>query len=78
MRHCCEQMRAALEDRCDSHPDRFQCPDALVAFNEKRQSFGLIIHDGGSSVKAIDFCPWCGADLREAVAVDVRVDGRDG
>ena len=65
MRHCCEPMRAATEGRCDVHPDRFQCPDALIAFDEKRHSFGLIVHDGGTSTVTIRFCPWCGADLRQ-------------
>ena len=64
MQFCCDQMRSALEARCDVHPDRSDCPDALVTFNEHRRTFGLLIHDGGSSAVTIHFCPWCGSDLR--------------
>jgi hypothetical protein len=41
----------------------FECPDALVNYSEQGKDYGLIIHDGGSSVISIAFCPWCGAKL---------------
>jgi hypothetical protein len=59
-RHCCDALRSALESHCTAHPDRFDCPDALVDYDAKVDEYGLIIHDGGNSVRVITFCPWCG------------------
>jgi hypothetical protein len=50
-----------LSHKCDIHEDRSECPDALVAVVEG--GYGLLIHDGGSSVIEISFCPWCGSKL---------------
>lgn len=58
---CCSRMADDLDQICDLHPDRADCPEALIA--EVRGGFGLIIHDGACSVIQIDFCPWCGAAL---------------
>lgn len=63
--HCCDMMRSNVENGCDLHPDRFECPDALVHYSERTRRYGLIIHGGGQSVIAIRFCPWCGARLRQ-------------
>lgn len=64
--HCCGQMRLAVEERCEQHPNRYDCPDALVDYVEKFDEYGLIVHDGGSSYVVIDYCPWCGAKLPES------------
>ena len=56
-------MKHWAENQCDSHPDRFACPDALVHRSSKSGEYGLIVHDGGSSVIDIAFCPWCGTSL---------------
>jgi hypothetical protein len=61
--HCCSSMRAHLERHCPLHPSPFDCPDSIVYFDEDREQYGLIIHDGGTSVIAIAYCPWCGAAL---------------
>ena len=58
---CCDRMAEDLQRVCRHHPDRHDCPDALVA--RVRGGFGLIVHDGGSSVIEIAFCPWCGTRL---------------
>jgi hypothetical protein len=50
-----------LTQVCDQHPDRFDCPDMIMA--EVRGGFGIMIHDGGNGVIQIAFCPWCGAKL---------------
>jgi hypothetical protein len=56
---CCDAMAFQLNHVCEQHPDRFDCPDALVGtFADGR--VGLIVHDGGSSMVLIAFCPWCG------------------
>lgn len=61
--HCCEQMGEVVSSTCDQHPDRFDCPDALIHYSPQFREYGLIIHDGGESWMAIDYCPWCGARL---------------
>jgi hypothetical protein len=53
-----------LYHRCDQHPDRFECPDALIVKNES--DYGIIIHNGGESYAQINFCPWCGSKLKNA------------
>ncbi|WUD79063.1 hypothetical protein OG937_42950 [Streptomyces sp. NBC_00510] len=63
--HCCEAMTTHVNWHCDQHADAFDCPDALVGFTAKFQEYGLIIHDGGSAVITIEFCPWCGQRLPE-------------
>ena len=57
-------MAEDLAQVCDLHPDRFCCPDALVA--EVNGGYGLIIHDGGQSAILIAYCPWCGVPLPSA------------
>lgn len=54
-------MHADLTRTCPVHPERADCPDALIAFDG--HSYGLHIHDGGNSHVGIAFCPWCGAGL---------------
>jgi hypothetical protein len=44
-RHCCERMQAQVEQRCPDHPDRHDCPDALISHVSKYREYGLIIHD---------------------------------
>ncbi|MFI6514557.1 DUF6980 family protein [Spirillospora sp. NPDC050679] len=66
MRHCCEVMERQLDHRSDPHADPYECADALVSYSERFDEYGLIIHDGGSSVSLISFCPWCGAELPES------------
>jgi len=56
-------MKNWAENQCDKHLDRFTCPDALVHQSSKSGEYGLIVHDGGSSVISIAFCPWCGTSL---------------
>ena len=46
---------------CALHPDRFDCPDALI--HKSLDDYGIIIHDGGRSVVEIAFCPWCAKKL---------------
>jgi hypothetical protein len=59
--YCCEDMRRDLEQVCDQHPDRFDCPDNLIA--RVRGGYGLIVHKGADIVAEIRFCPWCGIEL---------------
>jgi uncharacterized protein DUF6980 len=61
--HCCDSMNYWATFVCDQHPNPFECPDSLVIFDEAKRAYGLIVHDGGSSYIAIQFCPWCGSKL---------------
>ena len=61
-KHCCERMRVELSRHCLRH-DRNQCPDALIEYIPKFDEYGIIIHDGGTSILEIHFCPWCGVEL---------------
>ena len=65
-KHCCPVMERNVDFDCTVHRDKFECPDALVSFTSNFNEYGLIIHDGGSSSIAIEFCPWCGAKLPES------------
>ncbi|WP_425615575.1 DUF6980 family protein [Anatilimnocola sp. NA78] len=74
MEHCCEKLRQAVERRCDEHPDRSDCPDCLIEYWPRFREYGIIIHDGGSSVMRIEFCPWCGSRLPESLRDKVLAD----
>ena len=59
-------MTDAVQSTCSEHPDRFDCPDALLDYSDIFDEYGIIVHDGGRSTVAIEFCPWCGARLPES------------
>lgn len=61
--HCCETMAYQLDQGCEEHSSPSECPDAVVTHTPKFDEYGLRIHDGGTSVIAIQFCPWCGTRL---------------
>jgi hypothetical protein len=61
--HCCDRMDDDLARTCDRHPDRTDCPDALISFDSR--GYGLMVHDGGSASITIIYCPWCGSNLTE-------------
>ncbi|WP_425485237.1 DUF6980 family protein [Hyphomicrobium methylovorum] len=64
--HCCASMTMALQFSCDQHPDPFDCPDALLIYNDILDEYGIVIHDGSASYLLIDACPWCGTRLPES------------
>jgi hypothetical protein len=43
-------MRREVEWVCEQHPEQFDCPDCLVHYSPRSRVYGLIVHDGGSSV----------------------------
>lgn len=61
--YCCAEMEKNVNYKCPEHKDPFECPDNLVCYDKKYKEFGIIIHDGGHSYQAINFCPWCGSPL---------------
>lgn len=66
MKSCCERMRAEFEWSCRVGHSREECPDALIKYIPKYNEYGLIIHDGGTSMVRISFCPWCGTKLPDS------------
>lgn len=60
---CCSRMMWCLTQKCKKH-NKWACPDILLTRN-KDGTIGLIIHDGGTSSIKINYCPWCGAELKE-------------
>jgi hypothetical protein len=66
-KHCCTDMTEAVTSSCEQHPDRFDCPDALIDYSPRSRRYGIIIHDGGSSSMTIAFCPWCGSSLGRGI-----------
>ena len=60
-------MRRQLDFSCELHASPFDCPDALVAYSETFNEYGVIVHDGGGSYVTIGFCPWCGTKLPESL-----------
>jgi hypothetical protein len=65
-----------LARECDTHESRFDCPDALIDLG--RGGYGLIVHDGGSSVIDISFCPWCGSKLPKIGEIDLTARSPQG
>jgi len=63
MKQCCTAMTSALEHDCSEHLSKFDCPDALLSYNERFDEYGIIIHDGGTAVSSIAYCPYCGQKL---------------
>jgi len=57
-------MEDELMKICADHPCRSDCPDALIEYRSKTGEFGLLVHDGGSSMILIEYCPWCGSSLK--------------
>lgn len=65
---CCDAMERASTLSCDQHTDPHDCPDVLVVWFKSGP--GLPIRDGGSSMSAINFCPWCSRQLRPSDEID--------
>jgi hypothetical protein len=61
-------MRSNVEKTCDQHENREDCPDCLIAYWPSSKTYGIMIHDGGSSAIEIAYCPWCGSKLAGSIA----------
>ena len=66
MKPCCDRMKEELERTCAHGHAPSECPDVLIAYVAKFDEFGIRVHDGGSSIVSIAFCPWCGTRLPES------------
>lgn len=65
-KHCCEQMEIVIKLNCKQHRDEYECPDALIKYHEKFDEYGIIIHDGGTAISTINYCPYCGYHLPQS------------
>ena len=61
---CCEMMTYHLNEffKTPVNEDNF---DVVMKFFSKSGVYGIPIYDGGTSVIAINYCPWCGIKLPE-------------
>lgn len=59
-------MKKQLSFSCDQHQDKYDCPDALIDCHSNGR-MGIIVHDGGSSMIEIKYCPWCGVLIKKSV-----------
>jgi hypothetical protein len=53
-------MNDEVSRACPEHTDPFECPDAIIYYSGQFGDYGIIVHDGGSSIIVIGYCPWCG------------------
>jgi hypothetical protein len=58
-------MRSNVESTCETHSDRHACPDCLIDYWPSTDRYGIMVHDGGTSMIVIAYCPWCGTKLPE-------------
>lgn len=65
---CCPDMKRYSSLECEVHESEFDCADVLVTTLPSHGP-GIIVHDGGSSVILIQYCPWCGTHLQRPEAL---------
>lgn len=58
----CEMNAAHLNNKCEQHPDPYDCEGVLVGPPFQKQ-WGLPVRDGTHSYIRIEFCPFCGKKL---------------
>jgi len=56
-------MTEQVQFACPDHAIPEDCPDSLIAYWPESDEYGIRVHDGGSSIIRIAFCPWCGTRL---------------
>lgn len=61
MKYCCDMMKSNLKGTCKVHGRT--CADTIMKRLGGR--ICIPIHDGGSSGVVINYCPWCGTDIRK-------------
>ena len=60
---CCQEMKRQLTVVCSQYELPEDCPDVLIVRGASSRDYGIRIHDGGSSMVRINYCPWCGVAL---------------
>ncbi|MEQ6124647.1 hypothetical protein AAON49_10630 [Pseudotenacibaculum sp. MALMAid0570] len=62
---CCVTMAQRIHESLDDEGE-IKHDDYDVVMNKWEDgTFGIPIHDGGTSVIEINFCPWCGTNLKK-------------
>lgn len=64
---CCDMMNRKMDEVCPTHGR--DCVDVIMdrlKTGPNAGCFGIPIHDGGSSLIMINYCPWCGTKLKTA------------
>ena len=65
---CCLQMADKIFDSLDEK-GQIKYGEVDVVINKwKNGTYGIPIHDGGTSIIEIHFCPWCGQNLTDKKA----------
>jgi hypothetical protein len=59
----CECLEYHLKNRCEFHPDPWDCPDVILV--KTKSQIGIPIRDGGRSSIGINFCPICGEKIKK-------------
>jgi hypothetical protein len=63
--YCCLVMANHISNSLDEN-EKIKNNDHDVIMNKwKDGTFGIPIHDGGLSVVKINFCPWCGENVKK-------------
>ncbi len=57
--YCCLQMAHKI-----FFPDDRDDVDQIVIFSKSQKTYGIPVHDGGTSFITIDYCPWCGSNIK--------------
>jgi hypothetical protein len=56
----CLHMAYRATPMCDQHPDRAECHDLAIGYNDKFDEYSII---KGHVSLTIAYCPWCGIKL---------------
>jgi hypothetical protein len=63
---CCSQMDNQIENwKCNQHTYKYECPDAIIDYNEIFDEYWLIIY-WTPAVLIISYCPWCWKKLPDS------------
>ena len=63
---CCLKMADKIFDGIDKNGEIDYDNVDVIMRKWKNGTYGIPIHDGGSSIIEIDYCPWCGKKLNKA------------
>jgi len=63
--YCCLVMAKHVSDSLDENQEIQHDNHDVIMNKWKDGTFGIPIHDGGSSVVEINFCPWCGENIKK-------------
>lgn len=58
--HPCLHMAYHATETCDQHPDRAECDDLVIGYNDRFDEYTII---KGQVALTIAYCPWCGVKL---------------